>query len=51
MAATTEDISRWFDIYHRRLAAHYLTGVDLGGTRIGKAYIDIKDLYYNSDMI
>ena len=38
-----------YDIYNRRLAVHYLTGIDLGGEH--KRYkLKIEDLYKLSEM-
>jgi hypothetical protein len=38
-----------YDIYNRRLAVHYLTGIDLGGVREGLT-LKIEDLYENTGM-
>lgn len=34
-----------YNIYHRRLAAHYLSGIDMGGNQEGYSISDINLLY------
>ena len=38
-----------YDVYKRRLAVHYLTGIDLGGNQEGLR-LRIEDLYNNTGM-
>jgi len=39
-----------YNIYHRRLAVHYLTGIDLGGDMPSTTY-SMKELYQKLHMI
>lgn len=39
-----------YNIYHRRLAVHYLTGIDMGGDMPSTTY-SMKELYQKLNMI